>query len=73
MAHRLQREFLLDNGIVFDETVKYGEDQVFDFAVYGRSRKTALISNKLYDYRVARKVRSWTPCATTTRRDCWST
>ena len=40
---------------MFDETVKYGEDQVFDFAVYGRSRKTALISNKLYDYRVARK------------------
>ena len=50
-----KREFLLGNGIVFDETVKYGEDQVFDFAVYGRSRKTALISNKLYDYRVARK------------------
>lgn len=50
-----KREFLLGNRIVFDETVKYGEDQVFDFAVYGRSRKTALISNKLYDYRVARK------------------
>lgn len=50
-----KREFLLGNGIVFDETVKYGEDQVFDFAVYGRSHKTALISNKLYDYRVARK------------------
>ena len=50
-----KRAFLLGNGIVFDETVKYGEDQVFDFAVYGRSRKTALISNKLYDYRVARK------------------
>lgn len=50
-----KREFLLNNGIVFDETVKYGEDQVFDFAVYGRSRKTTLISNKLYDYRVARK------------------
>ena len=50
-----KREFLLGSGIVFDETVKYGEDQVFDFAVYGRSRKTALISNKLYDYRVARK------------------
>ena len=49
-----KRAFLLGNGIVFDETVKYGEDQVFDFAVYGRSRKTALISNKLYDYRVAR-------------------
>lgn len=50
-----KRDFLLNNGIVFDETVKYGEDQVFDFAVYGRSHKTALISNKLYDYRVARK------------------
>ena len=50
-----KRDFLLGNGIVFDETVKYGEDQVFDFAVYGRSHKTALISNKLYDYRVARK------------------
>lgn len=34
-----KREFLLGNGIVFDETVKYGEDQVFDFAVYGRSRQ----------------------------------
>ena len=55
MAHRLQARFLLGNGIVFDETVKYGEDQVFDFAVYGRSSKTALISNKLYEYRVARK------------------
>lgn len=50
-----KRSFLLDNGIVFDETVKYGEDQVFDFAVYGRADKTTLISNKLYDYRVARK------------------
>lgn len=50
-----RRAFLLDSGIVFDGTVKYGEDQVFDFAVYGRSRKTTLISNKLYDYRVARK------------------
>ena len=50
-----KRDFLFGNGILFDETVKYGEDQVFDFAIYGRSRKTTLISNKLYDYRVARK------------------
>ena len=49
------RDFLLVNGILFDETVKYGEDQIFDFSVYGRSLKTVLISNKLYDYRVARK------------------
>ena len=50
-----KRDFLLNNKIAFDESVKYGEDQVFDFAIYGRSSKTALISNKLYDYRVARK------------------
>ncbi len=50
-----KREFLTNNGILFDESVKYGEDQVFDFAIYGRSCKTALISDKLYDYRVARK------------------
>lgn len=50
-----KREFLQGNGILFDETVTYGEDQVFDFAVYGRSCKTVLISDKLYDYRVARK------------------
>lgn len=50
-----KREFLTNNGILFDESVKYGEDQVFDFAIYGRSCKTVLISDKLYDYRVARK------------------
>lgn len=50
-----KRDFLLENEITFDENVAYGEDQVFDFAIYGRASKTALISNKLYDYRVARK------------------
>lgn len=49
------RDFLADNAIQFDESIIYGEDQVFEMAIYGRSRKTTLISNKLYDYRVARK------------------
>ena len=50
-----KRYFLVNNDILFDESVAYGEDQVFEFAVYGRSHKTVLISDKLYDYRVARK------------------
>ena len=50
-----RRDFLANNAIQFDESICYGEDQVFEMAIYGRSRKTTLISNKLYDYRVARK------------------
>lgn len=50
-----RRDFLLEHGIAFDESVRYGEDQVFDFAIYPRAAITAFISNKLYDYRVARK------------------
>lgn len=46
--------FLLENDILFDEDVRFGEDQVFHFAVYPRSNKTRLISDKLYDYRVSR-------------------
>lgn len=47
--------FLREEGIRFDESVKFGEDQVFHFEVYPRSHKTAFISDKLYDYRVARE------------------
>ena len=47
--------FLREEGICFDESVKFGEDQVFHFEVYPRSHKTAFISDKLYDYRVARE------------------
>lgn len=48
------RSFLQESAICFEESVKYGEDQVFDFAIYPRAKKTVFISNKLYDYRVAR-------------------
>ena len=50
-----KRDFLLEQGIRFEEDIKYGEDQVFDFAIYPRARKTVFLSNKLYDYRVARE------------------
>lgn len=50
-----KRSFLLENNILFNEEVKFGEDQVFHFAIYPRAQKTVLISDKLYDYRVARE------------------
>ena len=45
-------DFLREQGILFDDG--FGEDQVFQFAVYPRSKKTVLSSKKLYDYRVVR-------------------
>ena len=46
--------FLKDKGLFFDEGLKFGEDQLFHFAIYPRAGKTALISDKLLKYRVAR-------------------
>lgn len=48
-------DFLREGELYFDETVKFGEDQVWQFAIYPRAAKTVLISDKLYDYRVARE------------------
>ena len=50
-----RRDFLEDNGIRFDERLRFGEDQVFDFQIYPRSSKTVFSSKKLYEYRVARE------------------
>ena len=49
-----RRDFLLESGIRFDEGVRFGEDQVFHFAVYPRARGVRLCSDKLYEYEVAR-------------------
>lgn len=48
-----RRDFLLEHGIRFVDG--FGEDQIFDFAIYPRSKKTVLSSAKLYDYRVVRE------------------
>ena len=50
-----RRDFLVEKGIRFEEDVRFGEDQVFDFAIYPRASRTALSSEKLYEYRVARE------------------
>lgn len=51
----LRRKFLLDNNLLFDESLRFGEDECWHFSVYPRSRKTVFISNKLYRYRVERE------------------
>lgn len=51
----VRTDFLRDNNLYFDESVAFGEDQIFHYALYPRARKTVLISNKLYEYRVARE------------------
>ena len=51
----VRTDFLRDNNLYFDESVAFGEDQIFHFALYPRAHKTILISNKLYEYRVARE------------------
>lgn len=49
-----RRSFLLEAGILFDEDIRFGEDELFHYALYPRSRKTVLLSKKLYLYRVNR-------------------
>lgn len=56
----VRRDFLMGahgDPIMFDEDVRYGEDQVFQFCAYGCARKAATISDRLYEYR-ARRVGS---------------
>lgn len=48
------RSLLQGEGIAFPEGLPVGEDQVFYFRAYPRSRKTVLLSRKLYRYRVDR-------------------
>lgn len=50
-----RKAFLDECGIRFEETLPFGEDQVFFFDIYPNSRKTALISDKLYEYRIERE------------------
>jgi len=50
-----RRSLLIEKNILFDETLRFGEDQVFDFALYPRAGRVVLSSKKLYDYRVSRE------------------
>lgn len=50
----LKREFLRSSGVLLDEGLRFGEDQLFCFSVFPRARRTALVSDELYEYRAAR-------------------
>lgn len=50
-----RKAFLDECDIRFEEALPFGEDQVFFFDIYPNSRKTALISDKLYEYRIERE------------------
>lgn len=50
-----RKAFLDEYDIRFEEALPFGEDQVFFFDIYPNSRKTALISDKLYEYRIERE------------------
>lgn len=50
-----RKAFLDECGIRFEEALPFGEDQVFFFDIYPNSGKTALISDKLYEYRIERE------------------
>ena len=50
----LKRDFFERTGLRFDETVLFGEDQIFHFAAYPKARGVAFIPDRLYLYRLAR-------------------
>jgi glycosyltransferase involved in cell wall biosynthesis len=50
----LSTEFMRRENVYFDERVGYGEDQVYQFAAYARSKRTTLVPDRLYEYRVKR-------------------
>ena len=51
----VSRRFMEESGLLFDESIHYGEDQVFHFALYPRAERTLIIPDKLYVYRAVRR------------------
>lgn len=51
----VSRRFMEESGLLFDESIRYGEDQVFHFALYPRAERTLIIPDKLYVYRAVRR------------------
>lgn len=49
-----KREFLLRHNLLFDESIPFGEDQIFYFQTYPVAKSIATVADKLYVYRAAR-------------------
>ncbi len=50
----IRKDFLESVDICFDETILFGEDQVFNFAIFPRAKRFSFIDDKLYLYRIDR-------------------
>ena len=48
----VRREALLESGVLFDESLRVGEDALFLFSLYPRIGGVRLVSDKLYRYRL---------------------
>ena len=68
-----KRDFLLDNGILFDETLSMARTRSSTLPCTVVRTRPRLSRTSCTTIAWLARVRSWTPCATTTRRDCWST
>lgn len=51
----VKRSLLEEAGILFDEDVTFGEDMVFQFALYPRAKRVTFLKDKLYLYRISRE------------------
>lgn len=51
----VKADFLKRHNLRFDETVRFGEDQIFQFEMYPKAHGVTFVSDKLYDYRLLRK------------------
>lgn len=48
------RDFLTREHLTFEESLRFGEDLVFQFEAYATSRATRTINEELYEYRLSR-------------------
>ena len=48
------REFIKKNNLRFDEEIGLGEDKIFLFSAFPRTKRTVFISDQIYRYRVSR-------------------
>lgn len=49
------KSFVEREGLHWDENLRFGEDETLHFAAYPLSRKTVILPDKLYKYRVSRE------------------
>ncbi len=48
------KEFLDANNLRFEEDIKFGEDKVFQFSAFPKTKRSVFISDQIYRYRVSR-------------------